>query len=606
MKKTFLLSTLFVLAAFLGNVTAQSLTFGYCGDYATSLGGVKATTRTLIQIPAETAALYQGASITAVNAVVGESGGKKINIVILNDKTDATPVYSQEHSATNSKWNNVTLTTPYVLDGKEFYVGIEMDITSSSYYPLAIDGGPANPYGDWLGMLNGGKWEFSHLSEMGFNTNNCITITLTGENLPKFELDLQSIKVPEAVMAQAPFTIAGTVKNNGVNNISSYEVSYSIDGGEAVTTTIEQNIAQGQTATFEILSQGVASTGVFNIDVTVSKVDGNNDQYADNNTLSAEFQCVEKLATRKVLLENFSTAQCGNCPPVHSMLGDILKDRNDVIWVAHHAGYYTDDFTISESEEYLAFFGTRGTFAPAMMLDRRNLIEQGAYTMDNCPVFGYTGDPSVVENLIDYCQGKPAFIEVNLSTQFVKDSRELIITVSGEECAQLPEDIYLTIFLLENGLKGKQAGSSNKNYDHSHVIRDVVTATWGDKLDRVDNAYSIKYTTTLDSKWVEENMSVVAFISDYNKSDINDRVVYNANDIKVLNEASVEGVDNDTNNVWSTNGCIFIDGQYDKAEVFNLDGRLVAQANGDNFIRIDAAGIYLIRIDGKTSKVVVK
>jgi hypothetical protein len=223
------------------------------------------------------------------------------------------------------------------------------------------------------------------------------------------------------------------------------------------------------------------------------------------------------------------------------MLGDILKDRNDVIWVAHHAGYYTDDFTISESEEYLAFFGTRGTFAPAMMLDRRNLIEQGAYTMDNCPVFGYTGDPNAVENLIDYCQGKPAFIEVNLSTQFVKDSRELIITVSGEECPQqLPEDVYLTIFLLENGLKGKQAGSSNKNYDHSHVIRDVVTATWGDKLDRVNNAYSIKYTTTLDSKWVEENMSVVAFISDYNKSDINDRVVYNANDIKVLNEDKEE------------------------------------------------------------------
>ena len=42
-----------------------------------------------------------------------------------------------------------------------------------------------------------------------------------------------------------------------------------------------------------------------------------------------------------LLIETFSTEYCPNCPSGHKLLHKQVEGRNDVIFVTHHAAFYT-------------------------------------------------------------------------------------------------------------------------------------------------------------------------------------------------------------------------------------------------------------------------
>ena len=63
---------------------------------------------------------------------------------------------------------------------------------------------------------------------------------------------------------------------------------------------------------------------------------------------------------RKVLLEQFTTELCGYCPGGAARIKSVIEQpefAGKVHWVAHHAGFYTDSYTIPESQSYLRLFG---------------------------------------------------------------------------------------------------------------------------------------------------------------------------------------------------------------------------------------------------------
>lgn len=102
-----------------------------------------------------------------------------------------------------------------------------------------------------------------------------------------------------------------------------------------------------------------------------------------------------------------------------------------------------------------------------------------------------------------------------------------------------------------------------------------------------------------------ENMEVIAFISHYDGTNVNNCQVYNT-EYKDLNyDASVNKMEQERVDVWTANGKIYIAGAYDQAEVFAIDGRLVTKVNNTTSIEVENGGIYVVRVDGQSFKVIL-
>ena len=585
-----------------------SMEYGYCGDLESTVGwGATGSIRAVIEIPAETAKKYNGAKITSVLAGLGNDAGSNAKIIILNSLDDAEPAYSQDCVFNAGQWNETSLSMPYTLDGKAFYVGYELTVSNADTYPVGIDTENAVPQGDLCAMYdtNTGKWVWEHLADYNFG-NNCIKIILEGENLPKYDLSITGAGISEYIHTGKPFSITGTVKNLAALDIDSFGISCRIGDAEPVESTITTHVAKSAEAEFRIDNLIIGEDGTYDIVLEITAVDGNPDEDTSNNTFETTVYAMSNLAARKVLIEEFSTTQCGNCPRVHEIMKKIMENRNDIALVVHHTGYGQDSYTISASRSYLDFYAG-STYAPAMMIDRRNLAGQGAQGYSGPapgPVFGVTTQ-SEVEALVDYCSDQPAFVTVNIEDNYNAETRELTVRVYGETIIDLPQTPYINIFLTESGMVNYQTGGGN-DYVHNHAIRTTMTDTWGDELTVTGNKYDVTYTATLNSKWKPENMNIIAFVSNYDSRDINNCTVYNS-ELKATAYASgIQTAASDMCRVWADGRNIYINGEYDTAEIYSADGRLVKRVGKTFRIEMENEGMYIVKANDSVFKVIVR
>lgn len=590
-----------------------SMEYGYCGEFASSLGfQMKGTFRALMKITADDATKYTGSQITGAKVGIGSFSTKpNAQIIILKDLNGSEPVYTQAFTPTATSWNEVTFDTPYTLNGEELYIGYQISATSAQNYPFGIDDQVASENSDIVGYYDDANqiWQYLHLGSQNFG-NACIKAVLTGDNLPKYDLAITELNVKQYITTGSEFSISGTVKNAASQSINTFDLTYQVGDAEPVSynITIEEGLANTQTYNFTIEGLTVENDGAYNVTVTVANPNGMADEYEADNSMTKAFTALSTLVPRKVLLENFSTAQCGNCPRVHEIIKGILEDRNDVAWVVHHAGYGTDTYTIDASNSYLWFYGGGGTYAPAAMLDRRclkDLNAQGAQGVATAPVF-FPESKQKLEEFIDYCMEQPSFISLNITDVYNEETRELTVKVTGESTAELAQAPNINIFLTEDGLYGYQSGGGN-NYPHSHAIRKVMTSTWGDALTfDGENKFEVTYTYKLNNDWKAENMSVIAFVSDYNSKNYNECTVLNTEFKHLEYGAAVGKLNADQCRVMSINKTISLNGNYKNAAVYTIDGRLVQQANGASAIVMDNAGVYIVVVDGTSHKVVIK
>ena len=590
-----------------------SMEFGYCGDFVGSLGfSMKGTFRALMKVTAADATKYAGAQITAAKVAIGTfSLNPNAQIIILKDLNGSEPVLAQGFKPTASTWNEVALETPYTLNGEEIYIGYQISASSTQNYPFGIDDQVADENSDIVGYYDESSqsYQYLHLGSQNFG-NACIKVVLTGDNLPQYDLALQELGVKQYITTNTEFAITGTVKNAASQAINSFDVTYQVGDNEPITytETLTTGLANTETYTFTIDGLKVEQDGAYNVTVTVSNPNGVADEYEADNTLTKSFTALSTLVPRKVLLENFSTAKCGNCPRVHEIIKGLTTDRDDIAWVVHHTGYGEDEWTINDSRSYLWFYGGGGTYAPAAMLDRRCLKElgaQGAQGVVTAPVFFPESLPSL-QSFVDYCLDQPSFIALNITDVYNEETRELTIRVTGESTTTLANAPLINIFLTENDIIGYQSGGGN-NYRHSHVLRKVMTSTWGDEITfDENNKFDVTYTYVLDSEWKPEHMSVVAFVADYNSKNYNECTVLNT-EWKVLEYGAAVGkLTSDQCRVMAINKMIALNGSYNNAAVYTIDGRLVKQANGASAIAMDNAGVYIVVVDGTSHKVIVK
>lgn len=225
-------------------------------------------------------------------------------------------------------------------------------------------------------------------------------------------------------------------------------------------------------------------------------------------------QVVPTFFPRKFLLEHFTSANCNQCPMGMKYIVEYLdRQTTPYIWVSHHAVYGTDEYTIPASNAIAMNYLGMNT-VPSVVFNRSKqdgLMVIGAWNIENLVV----EDDTVAE------------ASVMIEHQYDAATRRLDITVSGQ-VANMDRTAYLlSILIKENGLVGKQEdaycswkGKKWKEYMHPRVVRDFVTATFGETV-RVENQ-TYRYSTSyiIKEEWVAENCCIVAYLTPLDKKPI--------------------------------------------------------------------------------------
>jgi hypothetical protein len=116
-------------------------------------------------------------------------------------------------------------------------------------------------------------------------------------------------------VVQGNVPVVGTIYNAGVDAITSLEVSYTIDGGTAVSGVLNGiNVAPLTTYDFTHPTNWNASTpGTFQVAITVSAPNGGVDASPNDNSATRTVNVATQAVTSLPLVEEFSSNTCAPC-----------------------------------------------------------------------------------------------------------------------------------------------------------------------------------------------------------------------------------------------------------------------------------------------------
>ena len=529
-------------------------------------------------------------------------------------------------------------------------IQIMVSTTNNNISSFTALGDVINPTSDWteaVAAIDANvkyvaiKYSSSYLYYVGIDDISLTELSLT----PEMQL-VSVVANPTSVPTNTGFNLVGTVKNNSGAPLTSFDMSYTVNGQTNNSPVSGINVALGQTYNFNIPVAGIATPNNYDITVTVSNPNGVADNTADNTlTTSVNVYDASTSVPRTTLLENFTTAVCQYCPSGHDRIEAAIGTTyaNNVIWVSHHSGYGTDDLTSQLDQTMTTFYNDNSTYAPAIMLDRTYWGEQ-AFTYYNGeyapgPVFLPQSD---VADALALSTAEPAFVTVNLgNVNYNATTRALSVTVSGNVSGVLAtNDARLNVWLLEDGLvaddqtgvghgpRQRDANSASgyiDNFIHNHVIRENLSGDdWGEAgivTPTAGTNYSKTYTTTVSNDYDASKCYIVAFVSSGNHSDVNNCKVFNAGKSNYITTGDTpgpgpepgEGIDDVTANSVKlypnpTTGNLFIEVEgLQKVEVIDAVGRVVmTETNSTINMSNLANGIYTVRVTANGNTAVKK
>lgn len=548
-----------------------SMLMGYCGEtpYSSFTMGRDIENIAAVQFDADFATRFAGSQVTSVRVCMGGIIGRTAGVFLTDDLPAEVPCqtnpndrttndyYKQDptqfayhfdheawidcsagHAPEPYSWVEVPLPEKYTIqEGKPFYAGFRAFVPygAASAVIIAVEEGGTDEHCYVYFPNSAEHWGplmYTNMAEFGFNL--LIQIRIEGENLPKNNIALAAINGDEYIQLGDTCSFECVLMNMAVNDITSFDVTYSLDGVEKASKTLnaEKGLAYHEYGGFKIEGVSFDTTGEHTLSVTVSKPNGNDDTDPSDNTLTRKLTVYDKdnAVNRRVLVENFTTAMCPNCPPAHEKIHQALEGT-DAILVAHHSGFYKDLFTTSADEDYIWFYNNVNSFAPAIMFDR-TVVNSFVETGYPGPVFlpRSSAELATIHRAI---KNIPATVEVAIEPAYDSSTRELTVTVSGKVVSTPGgADHRIHVWLTENHLlsamaqKGSDEGA---NYIHDNVMRANLTDVWGDAADLSRESYQYTFTTTISKDWKPENMEIVAFLSNFDSTDPANCKVFNAN-----------------------------------------------------------------------------
>lgn len=269
-------------------------------------------------------------------------------------------------------------------------------------------------------------------------------------------------------------------------------------------------------------------------------IDGAADACSANDTVTPTYKF-----SRHVLIEEFTTEYCSNCPRVAGFLHTLLplpQYKGKVSVVAHHAGFNTDWLTQPCDEPLVWLYNEGGrSYAPALGYDRQPYFD-ATYNAGQLSPFHAPSYIEEVQTVLDHELRQATEAMIDVSVAWNSDSTRLTATVEGVCTSKYDAPASrVCVFLLENDVKAKNQAGATGDFYHQHVTR-AYNDTWGEPVEWADRRFTLRKDFTVQPSWVKSNMEVVAFLYNYDSADPTRCSVDNAASAPIVKSADASAI----------------------------------------------------------------
>lgn len=584
----------------------NTLLFGYCDDFAGGLGiaQIGVTLGAAIQIPAQTAQKWAGSQLTKVRIAIGSTSNRSLTIYVTKD-LDKTPVYTQTVTAKKvNDWNEFELTTPYDIDGSEFFVGYKTTTRATTDTPIGIDGIPSDLFlGDFISVNN--QWE-----QIGdIYGNMCIRLLISGDNLPKNDVALNSIVLPDYVKPNNEFSVSANVINNGTKAITSMTANVVIDGVwyENLPVTLPQGgIGSGERGTAVINNLSCSHEGSslpFYLKITT--VNGVPDENEIDNETSAYLMCLSSGYPRNVVVEEWTGTWCGWCP--RGIVGMTYMNENygdkGFIGIAVH----WDD--AMQTNSYSEFVYKYVDGFPGCIMDRNISFDpNAAYLEQYYNIHRQIPAITQISLSANYSAVNPTIINVESNVEFLLDAIDspyrIAYVITEDNVGPYSQTNYFA-----GGKEGEMGGweksPAKVSTYFNEVARNIVTAMGIEGSIPVDiekgKVYSHKYDISTSFIRNINNCHVVAMV--LNK--LTGRVENAVKTGITVTDGIADAVADGSVAVTPVAGGFDIAGDYADCTVYCVDGTVVSNVAGVSHVDL-APGLYIVKVIGADNALITR
>ena len=540
--KRFLLFLIFFCGALAVSATQDTLRLGYCNGNLAASSDIQLTgsgwTECAIRLTPADIAAYRAKQIVGVRvALAARNNTDTLRVWVRrsldDDNLAEAYVVRNGTSGVLKGWNVLSLDTPYTIsdNDEELYIGYSLHQNGSVKAVSLVEREVEESSFIKLGTA---QWQ-----DVSIAGTLSIEALVAGNDFAKTDLGIDGATVsPVLQNGEKQVQVSLRVHNYGTQPVDKFTLA--VVAGDTNTTDVllDMPIASqaDSTMTFTVLNDAAIELGT-EWTVTLISVDTLTDQCAENNVIVANYRFL-----RNVLVEEFTTEQCHNCPRIAGYLSEVIGNRKyagRLCAVAHHVGFQTDWLTLDGDDELLWLFNG-SSYAPALTFDRSicNVTTTGTSTVVISP-----NSVAEIEAYVANCLHNPAEAILSLQLEFNADSTQLAVNIGGMCTSRYNTPTpRLVVYLLENNVAAHSQLGANGEFNHQHVTR-ACNGTWGEAVEWIDNNFEHNIVFNLDESWKKENMEVVALIFNYDSTDPTACGVDNA--------VCVQLVDNSTSTVMS-------------------------------------------------------
>lgn len=526
--KKILLSLFALLASFeVSNAQVSGMNIGYChgklgpfpstsDTYFSDLSTKKQTwTSGAILIKKEKINSLAGNQIREIHAGLISKLNVDSLAVWVSESLDG-PVLSTDTIAAPAKgWSTVALTKPVDItsDMQTLYVGYSYHQKSTSKAMSCTK----TPEPGYSCFIRSGNDEWKDYSN---DYTVSVEAMVYGDKLPKYDLTLSALDVQQNyVVDNGNLEFTMKVFNNATVTINGFDAVCTVDGSDdKYTVHCDSSIAYNESKT---ITMTVSPTAIQTMDpatrtltVTLTNLTEGEDEIPSDNTLSGTFNVTLHSFVRNVLLEEFTTEKCTNCPRVASYVHDAMNEpefQGRLNTMENHVGYYTDSFTASFHNDWAWFFDNM--YAPAIMYDRH--AEDGEATAVTCPNSKLELFEGIRKRLRE-----TAFVSLKVSADVDGENQKINVKVTGTRAKEnfTKNPARITVVLTETNLAAISQAGAGGDYTHYNVGRRV-NSIWGDVLEWNGDDYTYECSIPYTQNYILDNLGILAFIHDYDPED---------------------------------------------------------------------------------------
>jgi hypothetical protein len=314
-----------------------------------------------------------------------------------------------------------------------------------------------------------------------------------------YNLDGSLAKVTTQKYFQGATDVTGTVRNMGLTQITSMDITWTVDGVDYFTTTFPGlSLDFAESFDFTCNEQIFYPIGGYNLNVFISAVNGIADDNQGNDTSAMQVSVVSHVIARKPCFEEFTSSTCSPCATFNTSFNPWTQQHEDEITLIK----YQMNWPGSGDPYYTAEGGVR-----------RNYYGVSFVPWPQCNGFFVDYNIGAVQQAFEDALLQPGLAKI-ASTHSLSGT-EMTITANFLPFADF-NDFRAHIIVIENTTTGNV--SSNGETEFHHVMMKMVPDANGTVMNVEDrNPVSITETVDLAGTNIEEfdDLSVVVLFQDY-------------------------------------------------------------------------------------------